>query len=205
MHCFAKYTLNALAAAILVLTPRSNSIRQVDFKNFVYPWEGGGSPPEHWHWIGKIPSTTVALSDGTHRFLEDAEPGQDPRWVPALWINSITYGNLDRDQEEEAAVVLQYSTGGTANWSYLYVYKLDQGNPKLLAWLESGSRADGGLVNVAIQNGQLVAEFADSERRIADCCSKGFIRVRYAWKDHRFVENGKREKGDLEIEEHPLK
>jgi hypothetical protein len=118
-------------------------------------------------------------------------------------MGSVTYGDLDGDQSEVAAVALNYSGGGTANWDYLYVYKLEKGVPRLRGWLESGSRADGGLVGVTIQNGQLILDFADSERRIADCCSEGYIRVRYVWKERRFVETGARERGDLNLEIHP--
>jgi hypothetical protein len=182
----------------------TSSIRQIDFKNFAYPWDGGGGSPDEWHWIGSIPSTKVELSGGVHRFWEEVETGEDRNSAPGLRMESVTYGDLDGDQKEEAAVDLIYSSGGTANWHYLYVYKLDKGELRLLGWLETGSRAYGGLVKVAIQNGQLVLDFADSERRIGDCCSEGYIRVRYAWRDGHFAETGTRERGDLKLEIRPF-
>jgi hypothetical protein len=183
--------------------PQTKSIRQIDFKNFAYPWDGGGDPLQNWHWISSIPSTKVKLSSAVHRFWEEVDPGQDRNSAPGLWMKSVTYGDLDGDENEEAAVVLNYSGGGTANWDYLYVYKLGKGVPRLLGWLESGSRADGGLVKVTIQNSLLVLDFADPERRIGDCCSEGYIRVRYAWQDGRFVETGPQERGDLKLDNSP--
>jgi hypothetical protein len=190
----------AVAALILAAPPGTSSIRHVDFKNFAYPWNGGGGPENlenPWHWIESSPSSTVQLRGGVHRFWEEVEAGQDRSRAPGLWFESVTYGDLDGDGKEEAAVDLNYSGGGTANWDYLYVYKLDRDGPRLLGWLESGDRAYGGLVKVSIQQGQLVLDFADPERRDGDCCSGGYIRVRYVWKGGHFVETGPREKGDL--------
>jgi hypothetical protein len=34
-------------------------------------------------------------------------------------------------------------------------------------------------------------------RRVGDCCSEGYIRVRYKWRKGSFVETGAREKGDV--------
>jgi hypothetical protein len=112
-------------------------------------------------------------------------------------LHSVTYGDVDGDGTEDAAVDLLYGTGGTANWHYLYVYSVDHGTPELKARLQSGSRADGGLVKTAIQTGRLVLDFADTNRRQADCCSEGYVRVTYRWQGDRFVETGGREYGDL--------
>ncbi len=139
------------------------------------------------------------MLDGIHNFSFDGDP---PYGVPSLELLSITYGDLDGDGREEAVVDLLYSTGGTANWHYLYVYAIDHGAPRLLARLESGSRADGGLLRIAIQNRKLSLDFADERKRVADCCSDGFIRVAYGWREHRFVEIGPREYGVLQIPIH---
>lgn len=188
----------ALVISILLgsaLLSAANSIREVDFKNFEYPLGRPGFPKSYWHWISNIPPIKVKLSDGNHPF-----PSESPYQIPALQMISVAYGKLAGDNEEQAAVVLNYSTGGTANWEYLYFYKLEKGAPRLLAWLESGSRAEGGLVEVKIENGLLVLDFADAKRSIGACCSEGYIRVRYAWKNGQFVESGPRERGDLKLD-----
>jgi hypothetical protein len=187
----------ALAIYVIAASPHPSSIRQIDFRNFAYPWDGGSPPEDLWHWIDSAPSTTVRLKDGVHRFWEDIEDGMARNTAPGLWFESVTYGDLDGDGKEEAAVDLNYGGGGTANWDYLYVYKLDGSGPRLLGWLKGGDRAYGGLVRVAIEQKQLVLDFADPERQVGDCCSEGYIRVHYVWGRGHFVETGPREKGDL--------
>jgi hypothetical protein len=192
----------AIVIAILlgaVSLQGADSIREVDFKNLVYPLGRTGSPLSYWHWIAHIPTAKVKLSDGSHRF-----PTESPYQIPELRMTSVAYGKLAGENGEEAAVVLNYTGGGTANWDYLYIYKLDKGAPLLLALLESGSRAYGGLVKAKIENGLLVLDFADGKRSVGDCCSEGYIRVRYAWKNGQFVESGPREKGDLKLDVKPL-
>jgi hypothetical protein len=94
---------------------------------------------------------------------------------------------------------LLYRTGGTANWSYLYVYTFNRGQPKLIAVLESGSRAGGGLVRVKIEERFLILDFQDSALSVGLCCSEGFVRVRYRWQRDRFIESGARQKGKLPL------
>jgi hypothetical protein len=179
---------------------KENAIRQIDFKNFAYPWNEPGGVPSTWHWMSTSPVESVRMVSGTYRFHVPNWSESDPSRDEGIRLTSITYGDVDGDRNEEAAVAVNYSTGGTANWDYLYVYKLQHKTPKLLARLESGPRADGGLVRVSIENGTLVLDFADTERRVADCCSEGFIRVRYRWQQEHFVETGPREHGSLKLE-----
>ena len=175
----------ALAAA--------NKISDVDFKNFNYAWDASLiAVPSAWKWLEGEPRSTLRVVGGRHDFSPD-EPGG----YVMVW--SVTYGDLNRDGRDEAAVDLIYGTGGTANWHYLYVFRLANGSPKLLARLQSGSRADGGLVKAAIKQNTLILDFADSKRRVGDCCSEGYVRVRYRWQSGRFVEVGTRVSGDLNI------
>src|ERR1700730_15197816 len=120
-------------------------------------------------------------------------------------MESVTHGDLDGDQKEEAAVVLNHS-GGTANWDYLYVYKLERNVPRLLGWLENRSRAECGLVLVRIiHSHELQLDFADYEGRAGDWCSERFIRARYNWRDGQFLETGTREKSDLKNTHSPIR
>jgi hypothetical protein len=113
-------------------------------------------------------------------------------------VTSITYGDFDGAGVDEAAVHLNYSTGGTSNWDFLYLYRLRGNAPKLVAILQSGSRGYGGLVRVSIANGLLVLDFADAERREGDCCSNGYVRVRFRRQHGEFNEEDRRERGDLD-------
>lgn len=193
-----RFASMAVAVLVVVTPPRPRSIREIDFRNFTFPWNGGAEPENSenpWHWIASAHSGTVQLRGGVHRFWDEV-PRDVRNRAPGLWLDSIAYGYLE-GLGEDAAVALNYSTGGTANWDYLYVYTLERNRPRLLGWLESGSRAYGGLVAVALRNGQLVLDFADPARRDGDCCSDGYIRVRYVWKNGHFAETGPRERGDL--------
>lgn len=120
-----------------------------------------------------------------------------------LRVRSVTYGDLLGRGDEEAVISLNYSTGGTANWDYLYVYRDGRDYPVLLARMETGSRGAGGLLRVVIEHGLLVVDFADKDRMMGECCSAGYIRVRYRWRQGEFVEVG-RTRGDMEMVEGPL-
>lgn len=89
---------------------------------------------------------------------------------------------------------------------YLNVYELRKNVPRLLAWLESRSRADGGLVLVLIIHiHELQLDFADSERRAGDWSSERLIRARYNCRDGQFLETGTREKSDLKNTHSPIR
>lgn len=132
------------------------SIRDVDFRNFAHAWgEPGDGVPAGWRWLKGHPQTTVQLVAGRKRFSDGSY----------LTLRSVTYGELNGDREDDVAVDLSFSSGGTANWHYLYVYSFDSGRPTLRSVLESGSRADGGLVRVEIRKGLLILDFQDTELR----------------------------------------
>jgi len=170
----------------------ATKINEVDFKNFDYPWaEPRTAVPAAWKWLDGTPRSALRVKGGRHEF-SPAEPFPDGYAM----VQSVTYGDINGDGRDEAAVDLLYSTGGTASWHYLYVFTLANGAPTLLARLQSGSRADGGLLKVAINQNALILDFADSDRRVGDCCSEGYVRIRYRWLSGRFVEVGKRVKGD---------
>jgi hypothetical protein len=98
----------------------------------------------------------------------------------------------------DAVVVLGYHTGGTAYWNYVYAFSLESNSPKLIGWFRAGSRADFGLYRVEVTNGGLVVDLFDPEHRAADCCSEGFVRTRYKFKNGYFVQTGPLEFGKIE-------
>lgn len=195
----------AVLCAILIAssaTAQISGVRQIDFRNFTYPWdEPPLGVPGSWQWLRQTPKDVLQLADGRHNFVEVGAPD---RGQPYVALRSVTYGDLDGDGYDEAAVDLVYGTGGTANWHYLYVYSAVNGTKRFIDRLESGSRADGGLVSVAISRGLLVLDFADSERRQGDCCSSGVIRVSYLLQDGSFVETKPYQKDSLRVTVYPL-
>src|SRR3954447_8242455 len=175
--------------------PGGTGVHNIDFRNFQYQVEHSEmGVPTVWQWLDVTPTSTVRVVDGRHDFsASDAVAAHYAGGY--LIVHKVTYGDLDGDGLDEAAVDLVFSTGGTANWHYLYVFTMKNGAPALLGILRSGSRADGGLVNVVIEKKALILDFADTGRRFGDCCSDAYVRVRYRRNAGRFIEAAKRESG----------
>jgi hypothetical protein len=188
------------SASIISLTLLSFALRAAqserspDFRNFSYPWPGAAGVPAKWSWLELRASDSVLVAHGRHDFQVKSlnVPGS-----PYLLFDSQSRGDLGSAAPRVAAVTLRYGTGGTANWSYLYVYELSENAPRLLGVLRSGSRADGGLIKATIKDHSLVLDFADAARKTADCCSDGFVRARYKWNGKRFSQIGSMERGDI--------
>ena len=180
------------------------TVRQIDFDNFTYLWnDASHDVPMDWKWLSSTPDEHFRMIDGIHHFYSPEQDSYERQHSPLISADSVTYGDLDGDGIEEAVVALNYSTGGTANWDYLYVYKLQRGQIKLLARMRTGSRADGGLVRAFVRENLLVVDFADSDKRVGDCCSEGYVRVSYRWRYGAFVEEGEREHGKIDLHEGP--
>jgi hypothetical protein len=199
-----KTIVTLILGAVTTNAQKVTTIQQIDFDNFRYSWS---NPPEEvpvtWHWLDSAPDLYFTTVNGMHHFYVPGQDKEERRFAPLISVDSVTYGDLDDDGVDEALVALNYSTGGTANWDYLYVYRLHHGRANLLARMQTGSRGDGGLIRAFVRDGLLIADFADSEKRVADCCSEGYVRVCYRWKDGTFVEEGQREHGKIDLQEGP--
>jgi hypothetical protein len=196
-YLFSPVLALALASAALA-GGQATLIRQVDFKNFEYAWSTPVAVvPSSWQWLTSPTDKTFTTVNGIHHFFT---PGHkvDEGQAALISVDSVTYGDLDADGVEEAAVALNYSEGGTANWDYVYVYRMERRRPALMVRMQTGSRADGGLVKLAIKDGVLLIDFADADRRRGDCCSEGYIRVSYRWERGGFVEIAPRKRGNLQ-------
>lgn len=168
-------------------------IRQVDFKNFVYP-----KLP-----TGKWPMDEVHLINGKYE-----APETIPRKTPSVdcWsvnFGSVTYGDVTCDGEEEAIVQLYAEAGGTEGSQDVYIYTLQAENPVLLWKFATGDRADGGPRRIAAENGELIIELFGVETAIGKklygtedvgaCCPKHFTRTRYKWVGSQFHQDGPEE------------
>jgi len=205
---------NLLCAVVALLAapalsggaPKDTDIRSIDFKNFSFLWDNNMEhPPSYdaspWQWLMRLPQSRIHVVNGVHHFHEPNESQLERARAPRVSVGRVVYGDLDGSGMEWAAAHLNYSSGGTQNWDYLYVYKPADEHPRLVGILKSGERGYGGLYRTAIQNGLLVLDFADRDRRVGDCCSEGYIRVRYRWKNGSFIEEGPRERGDVNLKE----
>jgi len=176
----------------------AQGIRQVDFKNFTYPLSGPLLGHNALKWLGDPKDgysklKPIHLVNG-EELIKDSSYG-DYVVLSGFMLQSVQYVDVTGGGKEEAIVVLLYLTGGTQNTHYVYIYSLDSGKPKLLAYCHTGDRAISGLYKVYGEHGTLVFELLDYRKNHGDCCSSQFIRSRYRWDGSRFVRFGVPEYG----------
>jgi hypothetical protein len=191
--------MGLMIVPLLLLTLSSAAAQNVDFRNFTYPIpQGKLFVPGDLKWMTNEPAINVTLVDGSYNF-EEKGPGRGP----SLTIDEVLYGDLTMSNQLDAIVVLDYHTGGTAWWSYLYVFSVASERPRLLGWLQTGSRADSGLYHLFVDNGGFTIDVFDPDKGMGDCCSAGFIRTSYDWKDGKFSQTGPRRYGSVEEDPKP--
>jgi len=169
-----------------------DSIRQVDFKNLSYPLSGQTLGHSCLKWLDISTKRKIKLVNGLY------PAGSFSGFI----LQSVTFGDLTGGGREDAIVTLHFDTDGTQQSDYVYIYSFAFGKPKLLAYFQAGDRARLGLHNVYGENGKLVVELLNPKRSMGDCCSSGFVRVRYQWRNGRFESFGGRESVQLGIEAH---
>jgi len=163
------------------------SIRDVDWKNFSYPLLETDGVPGEVRWMALGTKESTSLINGKYVVPNCSD---DIRFCPWITFDAVKYAALRGIKSTVAAVVLTYFTGGTAHWQYVYVFALESGKPRLLAWLRTGSRADQGLREVSITGGDLVLVVNDPDKQQGDCCSAGTIITRYRWVGSSFSAMG---------------
>jgi hypothetical protein len=179
--------MKAVSAVFLIALGVSGAVQDVDFKNFAYPFVSDDqliSVPGDLHWMPRKAASSLSLRNG-----EYTPPCDAPVGCPSLWLNRVDFGNINGVPGTSAVVTVWYSTGGTANWQYLYVVALRSGKPRVIAWLETGSRSAKGLRSATVDRGDLVLIVNDPDKRTAECCSTGTIT--YRWHAGAFHQIGK--------------
>jgi hypothetical protein len=184
--------LGALACTAGLLPALGQS---VDFRNFTFPFPDGEfhPVPSKMTWMSLNINNAVTLVNGRYDFDKE-----HPSMGPAAILDRVLYGYLTSAKQPDAVVVLSYHTGGTAYWDYVYAFSFASDEPKLLGWFRAGSRADFGLYRVEVGNRSLIVDLFDPARRIADCCSNGFVRTHYDFRNGYFIQRGPQEVGAVE-------
>ena len=110
-------------------------------------------------------------------------------------FSGASYGDLTGDGVEEAVVHISFVSGGSWLPNNIYIYSLRNGKPQLLWLIETGDRADRGLKQTEIDNGELVLELYSPEGSEGACCPTRFTRARYTWasKKRKFHKKGQDE------------
>jgi hypothetical protein len=166
-----------VALFMLAVASRAGSIRDVDFKNFVYPFTKNKflSVPSRLRWLPLHRADFITTQNGQHTFPCDEPPCR------MLTVDDVNFGEIRGIPQTSGIVTTTFHTGGTATWQYLYVITLSSEKPKVVTWLETGSRGYMGLRRLAFDRGDLVLIVNDPDKRQGDCCSTGTITYRYRW------------------------
>jgi len=163
-----------------VLMHAQKTIRQVDFKNFSYPLSSHMLSHARLQWLdpspgGNIKGPAIRLVNGKD--------------VSGFTLQSVAYADVTGDGKEDA-VVVRYDGGGTQNTHYIYIYSMADGHPKLLAFCHTGGGTNLGLHKAYGEQSQLVIELIDRQSLPGNCCTSGFVRMRYKWRDGGFQISG---------------
>lgn len=173
-----------LLAILMLLSAgvAQQSIRNVDFRNFTFPLSGPTLGHNRLTWLDPSRASHV-------RLINSSGAPQSPGFT----LKSVQFADVTSRGKEDAIVTLHFDTGGTQQTDYVYLYSFSNSVPTLLGYFHTGDRAYSGLYRVYGQDGKLVVELFDPQRRTGDCCSTGLVRTRYKWNNERFKIFGARE------------
>ncbi len=184
----------------------SSPIAIFDFRNFTYPLPRGWQNPDN---------ADLTLTNGRLAPVAvDTDLGMDPdeaaekksrRRIGGSYVTT-KFLDATGDGQDEALVILKIETTGSAIPQIVYIYEWKDASPNLIWYFRTGDRADGGLKDLRIENGELVVELYGQDRfllgeaetaKITDdeeqlCCPLFFTRTRYKWNGKNFQLQGKR-------------
>lgn len=166
-----------------------------DFRNFTYPL------PRGWQHLDgdELTLTNGKLVPVFQNIEEEMTPEEkaERRAARRIGMSYVTTKYLDAngDGSDDAAVILKIETGGAAIPQLVYLYEWKDGQPSLLWNFRTGDRADGGLKDLRVENGELVVELYGQDRFLLGqtetgkitgdeeqlCCPDFFTRTRYMW------------------------
>jgi hypothetical protein len=110
-----------------------------------------------------------------------------------MHIRGVTFGDIDRDGQEEALVVVGTNLGGASTILSGYIYGLDNGSPVLRATVEGGDRGEGGIDSMMVKDGDvIVRRFAVSASGSTGgaCCPSRIEIERWHWDGGKLVKIG---------------
>ena len=156
-----------LAAFALAPAAPAATVAQTDFLNFTYPFG----------------DENVTVTNG--EFTRD-----DPNNRLFFAVQQIARGDIGLDGSQDAVVVTGANTGGSGFFTDGLVYVDGEGGPELLTTLGLGDRATGGVYEVGIRGGRVVAE-RFSERGSGACCPTQIDTTVFTRSGDRLVRVGK--------------
>ncbi len=184
----------------------NSPIGQFDFKNYTYPLPRGWQNPDGSD-LTLTNGRLVPVSVDTNEDMSDEEKA-DRKARRRIGMSYVTTKYLDvtGDGQDEAFVILKIETEGNAIPQIVYVFEWKADKPELLWYFRTGDRADGGLKDFRVENGELVVELFGQDRFLLGatetgkitgdeeqlCCPTFFTRTNYKWNGRNFQMNKKR-------------
>jgi hypothetical protein len=184
----------------------TSPLASFDFKNFTYPLPRGWQNPD-----GSDLTLTNGKVTPVSKFIdEDMEDDAkaEARATRRIGMSYVTtkYIDLNGDGNDEAIVILKVETTGNAIPQLVYVYEWKNDQPELIWNFRTGDRADGGLKDIRVENGEVVLELYGQDRFVLGqtetgkitgdeeqlCCPTYFTRTTYKWNGGSFQLQRKR-------------
>ena len=185
----------------------SSPIGAYDFRNYTYPLPRGWQNPDGTDEI-TLTNGRVAPVEGATSDEMDPDEKAEAKARRRIGMSYVTtkYLDVNGDGQDEAVVILKVETGGSAIPQIGYMFSWKNSEPELMWYFRTGDRADGGLKDLRVENGELVVELYGQDRfllggaetgKITDdreqlCCPSYFTRSRYKWNGSTFLMQGKR-------------
>ncbi|HYJ86710.1 MAG TPA: hypothetical protein VEW46_11685 [Pyrinomonadaceae bacterium] len=158
------------------------SVRNIDFNNFTYRWY------PRWEYMLSN-RTEFALQNGKAN-VEVPSGSNEPAGFEMV---NVKYGDVTEDAGEEAVITIKMDVMGNSMPHVVFLYGLNDGEPKMLWSHETGDRADEGLRDVAVTSDhRLAIEQYNPDKLVSTegdatavglCCPKTFTRTFYKWQN----------------------
>jgi hypothetical protein len=100
---------------------RPTDVRNLDFKDFDYPWVHPSGWPDHLQWMSLRLKQQVHLAHGQWDERDEAEKKENVSFS-GLTLEEVQYAHLSSDATDDAMSVLRYDSGGTQNHYWIYIY-----------------------------------------------------------------------------------
>ena len=156
----------ALASGQLAEARSSKSIRAVDFRNFTYE----------------------PACDGTQASVKNGRFDRtDPEEPMHFSIREVFDGDLKGNGEEQAVVLASCNLGGTGIFTEGFVFAMQDGEPRLVARIEGGDRASGGISGISTEGRSLKVS---REFGVALCCANYIETTTYVLEDGHLRASG---------------
>ena len=114
-----------------------------------------------------------------------------PQEMPTNFTAQPLFGDLTGDGADEAVMIIRYRFSGeasTSSFSHVLVYGMRNGVPTLLATLEGGDRAHGGVESVTIENHQLfLNRYRPATEASCMACYDFIETTEYRWEADKFI------------------